>query len=428
MRLLHVSDIHFTFPQCTGEMDADLVYRSHLIEHARQRSEDIGDIDGVLFTGDIAFCGRKEEFDAAKIWLAKLCDAIGCDPSQVFVVPGNHDVDRRAYSTGVSVKNTADAIARAESLVAREKLLQQILEDKVAGAFLLQPIDAYNEFAASYGCNITPKKPFWTQKLELAEGVCVELRGMTSTLLSGREVPEHRRDLHLGVFQAQLSPSRGTLHLAMAHHPIGWMSDAEEVRNRLEGEPALLLFGHEHKQGVNHNVGNALTVCAGAVNPDRRELGWRPGYNLLEFEVIGQDVKARIHQFKWDYEPNGFNRKLGRDGEEYIDHTFIDVGECSVKSAPTLGSSRETVDDAEAESEQKPVSWELVMTQLQAKQLIYKFWKLRRSRRKSVMVAMGLLEIDTPVVNEPDVYYNFIITLANNDRLDEFERAINAQN
>ncbi|MBU2084585.1 MAG: metallophosphoesterase [Alphaproteobacteria bacterium] len=407
MRLLHVSDIHFTYPQCEGETDSDLIYRQHLIQHAQAQSATLGPVEGVLFTGDIAYCGRKEEFDAAKTWLAELCKAVGCDVDRVFVVPGNHDVNRGVYNAVLSVKNAAQAIASAGAPQKQEKALQAALQDDVAGAYLLQPIEAYNEFAAAYGCHITPKLPFWNRYLDLPHGVRLSLRGMTSTLISGFKVPENRRDLHLGVFQAQLHPAPGVLHLGMAHHPIEWMSDAEEMRRRLEGEPALLLFGHEHEQRVSLNMnGKALTVSAGAVNPERRELGWRPGYNFLEFSVddCGETmaVTARIRQFEWGYEPNGFKPKIQGSGSDFIDHTFVVKSAPKTKNAASIFEPGGTNGADQDAVERDTGLGELDMAKSETGNIIYRFWKMPRSQRKAAMVSLGVLASDAPVVNEPE--------------------------
>ena len=55
--------------------------------------------DAIWLTGGVAFAGQAEEYDFAYRRLEEtLCPAAGCRIEDVFVIPGNHDVDRRAES------------------------------------------------------------------------------------------------------------------------------------------------------------------------------------------------------------------------------------------------------------------------------------------------------------------------------------------
>ncbi len=47
---------------------------------------EIGHVDGILISGDIAFAGKVEEYDIARAWLTKLSSILGCDPGYVWCV------------------------------------------------------------------------------------------------------------------------------------------------------------------------------------------------------------------------------------------------------------------------------------------------------------------------------------------------------
>ena len=80
MLLLHISDIHFRHPLCASDMDPDRSYRTRLIQDAHDRANELGPVDAILVTGDIAFCGAPEEYTAALGWLSELAAACGCRP------------------------------------------------------------------------------------------------------------------------------------------------------------------------------------------------------------------------------------------------------------------------------------------------------------------------------------------------------------
>jgi len=91
----------------------------------------------------------------------------GCPLSRIFVVPGNHDVDRQMIRNSVPIQNVQHAIASA-TIAKRAGKLRQQLTDENSGQTLMKPHSAYNEFAAPLGCQIWPAKPFWHQDVDLA--------------------------------------------------------------------------------------------------------------------------------------------------------------------------------------------------------------------------------------------------------------------
>jgi 3',5'-cyclic AMP phosphodiesterase CpdA len=90
---LHLSDIHFSKRSGrAGDLDEDL--RRELEADALGVRRTFDHFTGILVSGDIAFSGQSAEYDTAKSWLNRLCAALGCPPEDVWVVPGNHDVER----------------------------------------------------------------------------------------------------------------------------------------------------------------------------------------------------------------------------------------------------------------------------------------------------------------------------------------------
>ena len=97
MLFLHLSDIHFKRTDIGEPDDPNKALRSDIIKDVKRMRQVIGRAaDGILLTGDIAFAGHPGEYDFASRWLEEeLCPAAGCKAENVFVIPGNHDVDRK---------------------------------------------------------------------------------------------------------------------------------------------------------------------------------------------------------------------------------------------------------------------------------------------------------------------------------------------
>src|SRR5258708_38347289 len=105
MLLLHISDIHFRYSEIVGPDDPNRGLRNDLIQDVRHMREKIGrDVDVILLSGDIAYAGHEKEYEFAYEWLEKeLCPAAGCAIENVFVIPGNHDVDVKAETGPASM-------------------------------------------------------------------------------------------------------------------------------------------------------------------------------------------------------------------------------------------------------------------------------------------------------------------------------------
>jgi 3',5'-cyclic AMP phosphodiesterase CpdA len=94
LRVLHLSDIHFS----TKPDDEKIVHtdvRDQLLNDLRDvMVPRLGNIEKVLIAGDIAFSGKRPEYEEATRWLEQVTSICGCKTTDVLTVPGNHDVDR----------------------------------------------------------------------------------------------------------------------------------------------------------------------------------------------------------------------------------------------------------------------------------------------------------------------------------------------
>src|SRR6266849_1370695 len=89
MKILHLSDLHFR----NRDISQDLVLSSLL-----KSLEDIFRIQTkpniIIITGDIAFSGKSEEYQRARSFIEDIAKICELSPEHVFIIPGNHDVDR----------------------------------------------------------------------------------------------------------------------------------------------------------------------------------------------------------------------------------------------------------------------------------------------------------------------------------------------
>lgn len=89
-RWIHLSDFHFT---ASDPYDSNTVLKPLFTEIERRRQ--VGFLaDAVFATGDIANSGKAAEYQQATAFFDALLKAAGLDKSRLFVVPGNHDLDK----------------------------------------------------------------------------------------------------------------------------------------------------------------------------------------------------------------------------------------------------------------------------------------------------------------------------------------------
>lgn len=331
--LVHLSDIHFAGWSGTSVHDLDAEVRNELLRDAAVVTKELGGATGVLVTGDIAFSGQRTEYDRAASWLLEFCRAIGCPDESVWVVPGNHDVDRKIASSKVT--KTLHESIRTKQGPALDKELREILTDENSANALFAPLAEYNTFAARFQCSISAAKPFWERDLTLPCGTIIRLRGLCSALVSNQH--DAKNNIVLG--QAQVSVHRvdGVEYLTLCHHPPDWLQDQDTVISHLESKVRMQLFGHKHSQRVQE-INKTLRVTSGAMHPERDEGGWEPMYNIIEISRLDdQRLGVRLFQRRWHKVDHHFLADQDRNtNQPHHDYVWQDCPRPARKEPPAV--------------------------------------------------------------------------------------------
>ena len=138
---LHLSDWH----QKGKEFDRDVV-RDRLLEDIHDRvkrvSPQVEQVDFVVFSGDVAHKGKESEYQEARKQLFNpLLATLDLEPDRLFIVPGNHDLDRDAFELlPAAVLDPFTSEAQIQEWLTNEKKLNRLLE----------PFEAYNQFVKPF--------------------------------------------------------------------------------------------------------------------------------------------------------------------------------------------------------------------------------------------------------------------------------------
>ena len=216
IRFLHLSDLHFRDDQ-RWERRKSL---EALIRHAKQE-QDAGRPPNFIFcTGDVAQSGQPGEFDQAQKFFEKLTDELGLERSEgLFVVPGNHDVDRRQIGPGGIL---ADNLQNSEQV-------DEVLRNAPSMDLLGGRLQAFYDFTGDVLGTARAwrrSRPWRVDERELAGGVRVAVLQLNSAWVSG----PHDEEKKLLIGQEQLrdaleASADNFLRFALVHHPLEDLRD-----------------------------------------------------------------------------------------------------------------------------------------------------------------------------------------------------------
>ena len=432
MLLLHLSDIHFKSPDCLNpELDPNRPIRTYMLQDIGNKIIELGgSANAILISGDIAFKGVNEEYSTATTWISELCSVANCLQERVFVVPGNHDVNRDVTRTRTATKNAQAAIAGA-SVNAREGVFREQIFDSDSARALMTPLASYNNFAAKYNCQVyLPDRIKWVQDLDLKNGVKLRLHGLTSTFLSGfRGEDDARAQLYLSPMQTAFDPEQDVIHLALCHHPPDWLVDQDDVADAINGGVAIQMFGHKHRQRIERDV-SYVRFGAGAVNPIRGEAGWSPSYNLVELSVEGEGdnrvLNLRSHLRQWQSNPHRFRAVLAEEDCEVFQHSIKCPARPSFSTSDGTvveeACSRVALEDATVPS--KEWSKEAAMGKFNTRNLVFRFWSLRRSEQRQILENLGLVREDEANQLDAEKYGRALMRASEEGLLDDLAQEV----
>lgn len=296
---LHLSDWH----QKGADFDREVV-RDKLLEDLRDRAKidpSLARIDFVVFSGDLAWSGQAKEYEAAqKHLLDPVLAAVGLGPDRVFIVPGNHDLDRDAI---------AELPAVLQDPLRDEKAVLGRLTDEKKRARSLDHMTAFASFVESYNRQPTPL--YASMRAWEINGRRVALLGLNSAWMCGRnktkkdEVDDYGQII-LGEPQLHDALERwkdADLRIGVMHHPFEWLTgfDRDRVEGRLLHAAHFVLRGHTHDPKVlpqNGTDGACVVIPAGAAY-DRRSSSQRyaNAYNFVRLDL--DTGKGKVFLRRW---------------------------------------------------------------------------------------------------------------------------------
>jgi predicted MPP superfamily phosphohydrolase len=265
---VHLSDIHLRHGSTGHQQDQGMVL-AKLTEDLGRAPALFRKVDAVFVTGDIAFSGgvrNGDEYAEAHKFLDNVRKALNLDWHRIFVVPGNHDVQRE---TGA---DTAVRRLLIENLRTGTSIDGALANAEMHG-LLEARFENYRRFASMCGGGCGDL--WWTRLLTGRRGLPIRLIGLNSALLS-LDDSDHGK-LQLGLKQlSAIDPTAREREfiIVLTHHPLEWLVGEDRARGWLRLSAHLHLCGHMHEAQtwrIQSGAGSELVqIMAGATHAEEQ--------------------------------------------------------------------------------------------------------------------------------------------------------------
>ncbi|WP_222832458.1 metallophosphoesterase [Pseudomonas sp. SC3(2021)] len=301
---LHLSDIHF-HPK-TAWRD-NIIRRELLTFLSRRFVSGLQKPDIIFCTGDIAFgetsgAPLKEQYKEAAKFFDDLLQCCDLTKDRLFLVPGNHDVNRK----NISVDQQARLVEMAEKSrnhvgEINERFADCTFDHKSAMGRLAE----YGDFVKEYRPELYKEHyHLYAHTLEINDFI-VGIAGFNSAWSCAG--PEDDRHVWLASewqFNYMSEIINGAdIRIGLIHHPFDWFSEAEQhdAESRASRSLHFLLHGHTHTSWVRPTE-NCIQLAAGAVGADTID---QFGVNLVRTDPLTGATTAHLFGYNkgWTIQP-----------------------------------------------------------------------------------------------------------------------------
>ncbi|MBN1342719.1 MAG: metallophosphoesterase [Phycisphaerae bacterium] len=336
LRILHISDLHERI--ALDWMDEDRkakirlgmagrhrVLASNFLDLLRQIAATTK-VDLFCFTGDVADWGLADEYKAATARFKDFLEALDIAPDRLFVVPGNHDVNRKEQEpawrkiralpaeAGTELSNWMGGAktprgARAtwrDAIHKRTAAFWTWLSEDMARPDLLPSAGPHGRL----GYRHTPT--------DLALPFPVHILGLDSAWLCGDDNDAAKLLLTAGQADLLANDDSGRplpgFRLALIHHPLSDLADGTDCFHKLADTVDLLLHGHQHDTlaELRSDPDRRLqALAAGSLYEGDDGDRWINAFHTIDVYLTDEGRPLRYDLEFWGWSPNGHWYRTG---------------------------------------------------------------------------------------------------------------------
>ncbi|MEM7539214.1 MAG: effector-associated domain EAD1-containing protein [Chloroflexota bacterium] len=297
---LHLSDLHLCKPK--NRYDADLLLDTLCADLERLRDRERLSPDFIFFTGDAAYghLGDKpgyrieEQFEEVWCFLEQIRELYATVPTEnVFLVPGNHDVNRNHVHKTVTawlagLHNAPNAVDEVTAML-RDK-------DATWGHCMERLSDYHDFLELLYPHLLQDRDRLIYGELREVNGINVGIGGLnTAWSCSGDDRGKLWFGGHWQIQTVRQKLKEAEVRIGLAHHPTSWLNafEAPALDQEIERTFDFFLHGHEHNDWVVHHNDHIRIAGGAAYNRSDKE----NGYNLVRMDVETNTCEVWLRDF-----------------------------------------------------------------------------------------------------------------------------------
>jgi predicted phosphodiesterase len=294
IRWLHISDFHVG----KDNYGQRQIFK-YVLDDVESRIASAVGPDFVFITGDIANRGLLTEYEYfIDGFVYPLMELMGDNAERIFIIPGNHDVDR----------NQAKAVQAHTVLSKVSGLLDPTPEGSRERKILLPRFkDFVQAGLPATGAKWLDSSPGAFVVVDTINGLQVGIIGLNTAWLS--ENDDDKKNLSPGkdILETGLQQIKDCdLKIVLGHHPIDWFIENEikPISSLFGKNHVLYLHGHLHKNASSPGYGAGhpfLAIQAGAAFQAREDERWVNRLLWCELDFTHRLVRIEPRQWSRDH-------------------------------------------------------------------------------------------------------------------------------
>jgi predicted phosphodiesterase len=291
LKILHLSDFHFK----TDNVSQDIVLSS-LSKQIQTICNTEDKPNMLIITGDIAFSGKTEEYLLAKEFINKVAQYCNINIDNIFIIPGNHDVDRKKIGKGQIDwwYNFKD-----------DSALIDVLSSDQSFPIIKSKTDAYYEFLKEFMSGKTEIGKYGEYVTQLPfgnGGLSLKIIGLNSSIFCGYDGDDQKK-LALGLPQVTKCGDQidnlSEIIITCVHHPFDCFHTCEKPSLAvIQRFSDIILSGHVHEANNSFhqggNTGDTIFITSGSAYEYRTT---QNGFNIIEID--SDTLKGNVIFYKY---------------------------------------------------------------------------------------------------------------------------------
>lgn len=280
IRILHFSDLHLDKDSLR---DQKIVLKSLFLD-IKSSVAKYGSFDLAFFTGDLLAKGGYTEASiqmAIDEFILPLLDAAEISPSQFILVPGNHDVN---------LKTQSSLVTGAQQSLCSEDQVSRYLTDAIKSN-ISNGLEGYNDLVNRLGnqeFNVLCNNHYRAYIINI-KGLNVGISAFNSAWhATGASADGDYGRLRIGRMQTDElveAIKSADVKLALAHHPLDWLTpkEAQSMRRQLLLHFDGFFHGHNHDPDVTHSSGASSQCFSSNAGCLYQKRDYFNGYCIIEY-------------------------------------------------------------------------------------------------------------------------------------------------